>query len=153
MELLLALAAFTALHWLAWPVTGAVTLIPSGGGWRVFRGEGWGVPSPRPGQIAWRSMRRPFILGDQTLLPLAEEGGQKRHRAIERSALARAKSLGRTVRVGRQVVCRCVTRRQAERLAVWLIALASEEVAIRSIFPHEIDTFDPYEGDVRVWQA
>jgi glutamine phosphoribosylpyrophosphate amidotransferase len=32
------------------------------------------------------------------------------------------------------------------------IALASEEVAIRSIFPHEIDTFDPYEGEVRVWQ-
>jgi len=31
------------------------------------------------------------------------------------------------------------------------IALASEEVAIRSVFPHEIDTFDPYEGDVRVW--
>ncbi len=34
-----------------------------------------------------------------------------------------------------------------------LIALASEEVAIRSIFPHEIDTFDPYEGEVRVWQG
>ena len=33
------------------------------------------------------------------------------------------------------------------------IALASEEVAIRSVFPHEIDTFDPYEGDVRVWQS
>lgn len=32
------------------------------------------------------------------------------------------------------------------------IALASEEVAIRSIFPHEIDTFDPYEGEVRVWR-
>ena len=32
------------------------------------------------------------------------------------------------------------------------VALASEEVAIRSIFPHEIDTFDPYEGEVRVWQ-
>ena len=32
------------------------------------------------------------------------------------------------------------------------IALASEEVAIRSIFPHEIDTTDPYEGEVRVWQ-
>jgi len=32
------------------------------------------------------------------------------------------------------------------------IALASEEVAIRSIFPHEIDTFDPYEGEVRVWK-
>jgi glutamate synthase domain-containing protein 1 len=31
------------------------------------------------------------------------------------------------------------------------IALASEEVAIRSIFPREIDTFDPYEGEVRVW--
>ena len=30
--------------------------------------------------------------------------------------------------------------------------LASEEVAIRSIFPHEIDTFDPYDGEVRVWQ-
>jgi glutamate synthase domain-containing protein 1 len=33
------------------------------------------------------------------------------------------------------------------------IALASEEVAIRSVFPHEIDTFDPYEGEVRVWQS
>ena len=34
-----------------------------------------------------------------------------------------------------------------------LIALASEEVAIRSIFPHEIDTSDPYEGEVRVWKS
>ena len=34
-----------------------------------------------------------------------------------------------------------------------LVACASEEVAIRSIFPHEIDTFDPYEGEVRVWQS
>jgi len=32
------------------------------------------------------------------------------------------------------------------------IALASEEVAIRSIFPEEIDTSDPYDGEVRVWQ-
>ena len=31
------------------------------------------------------------------------------------------------------------------------IAMASEEVAIRSVFPHEIDTHDPYEGEVRVW--
>ena len=33
------------------------------------------------------------------------------------------------------------------------VALASEEVAIRSVFPHEIDTYDPYEGEVRVWQS
>jgi glutamate synthase domain-containing protein 1 len=33
------------------------------------------------------------------------------------------------------------------------VALASEEVAIRAIFPHEIDTYDPYEGEVRVWQS
>jgi len=33
------------------------------------------------------------------------------------------------------------------------VALASEEVAIRSIFPHEIDTWDPYQGEVKVWQA
>ena len=33
------------------------------------------------------------------------------------------------------------------------IALASEEVAIRSIFPDEIDTSDPYDGEVRVWQS
>ena len=32
------------------------------------------------------------------------------------------------------------------------VVLASEEVAIRSIFPNEIDTFDPYEGEVRVWR-
>ncbi|HCR18198.1 MAG TPA: glutamine amidotransferase [Candidatus Latescibacteria bacterium] len=32
------------------------------------------------------------------------------------------------------------------------IALASEEVAIRTVFPHEIDTVDPYAGEVRVWQ-
>ncbi len=29
--------------------------------------------------------------------------------------------------------------------------MASEEVAIRSVFSHEIDTSDPYEGEVRVW--
>lgn len=33
------------------------------------------------------------------------------------------------------------------------IALASEEMAIRAVFPHEIDTFDPYEGEVRVWRS
>lgn len=33
------------------------------------------------------------------------------------------------------------------------VGLASEEVAIRSIFPHEIDTWDPYEGEVRVWKV
>ena len=33
------------------------------------------------------------------------------------------------------------------------VALASEEVAIRSIVPHEIETTDPYDEEVRVWQA
>ena len=33
-----------------------------------------------------------------------------------------------------------------------MIALASEEVAIRKLFDHHIDTFDPYHGEVRVWQ-
>ena len=34
-----------------------------------------------------------------------------------------------------------------------IVALASEEVAIRAIIPHEIDTVDPYDEEVRVWQA
>ena len=34
-----------------------------------------------------------------------------------------------------------------------LIALASEEVAIRAILPEEIDTYDPYDEETRVWQA
>ncbi len=34
-----------------------------------------------------------------------------------------------------------------------LIAMASEEIAIRAILPHEIDTTDPYDEEVRVWQA
>jgi hypothetical protein len=34
-----------------------------------------------------------------------------------------------------------------------LVALASEEVAIRSIVPYEIDTTDPYEGIVKVWET
>lgn len=33
------------------------------------------------------------------------------------------------------------------------VALASEEIAIRSVVPHEIDTVDPYDEEVRVWQA
>ena len=33
------------------------------------------------------------------------------------------------------------------------IFLVFEEVAIRSLLPHEIDTYDPYEGEVKVWQA
>ena len=32
------------------------------------------------------------------------------------------------------------------------VGLASEEVAIRGIMPDEIDTWDPYEGEVMVWQ-
>ena len=34
-----------------------------------------------------------------------------------------------------------------------LIAMASEEVAIRSILPQEIDTYDPYDEEVRVWRT
>jgi glutamate synthase domain-containing protein 1 len=34
-----------------------------------------------------------------------------------------------------------------------LVVLASEEVAIRAILPQEIDTYDPYDEEVRVWQA
>ncbi|MCP3970218.1 MAG: glutamine amidotransferase [Rhodobacteraceae bacterium] len=34
-----------------------------------------------------------------------------------------------------------------------LIVMASEEVAIRAILPQEIDTYDPYDEEVRVWQA
>ena len=34
-----------------------------------------------------------------------------------------------------------------------VIVLASEEVAIRRIFPGEIETSDPYEATVRVWEA
>jgi glutamate synthase domain-containing protein 1 len=32
-----------------------------------------------------------------------------------------------------------------------LVAMASEEIAIRAIIDHEIDTYDPYEGEVLVW--
>ena len=32
------------------------------------------------------------------------------------------------------------------------ICLASEEVAIRTLLPREIDTSDPYDEEVRVWQ-
>lgn len=34
-----------------------------------------------------------------------------------------------------------------------LVALASEEVSIRAVMPHEIDTYDPYEGEVMVWKS
>jgi hypothetical protein len=32
-----------------------------------------------------------------------------------------------------------------------LVALASEEIAIRQVLDREIETNDPYEGEVRVW--
>ena len=32
-----------------------------------------------------------------------------------------------------------------------IVALASEEIAIRAVIDHEIDTYDPYEGEVLVW--
>ena len=34
-----------------------------------------------------------------------------------------------------------------------LVAMASEEVAIRQVLPHEIDTIDPYDREVRVWRS
>ncbi|MEM7124429.1 MAG: class II glutamine amidotransferase [Pseudomonadota bacterium] len=33
-----------------------------------------------------------------------------------------------------------------------LVAMASEEVAIRQVLPQEIDTVDPYDREVRVWR-
>jgi methylamine---glutamate N-methyltransferase subunit A len=32
-----------------------------------------------------------------------------------------------------------------------MVALASEEIAIRAVIEHEIETLDPYEGEVLVW--
>ena len=32
-----------------------------------------------------------------------------------------------------------------------MVAMASEEMAIRAIIDHEIDTYDPYESEVLVW--
>jgi hypothetical protein len=32
-----------------------------------------------------------------------------------------------------------------------MVALASEEMAIRAVLDHEIETYDPYEGKVMVW--
>ena len=33
-----------------------------------------------------------------------------------------------------------------------LVAMGSEEIAIRTLLPKEIDTYDPYDGEVKVWQ-
>jgi len=33
-----------------------------------------------------------------------------------------------------------------------LVAMGSEEIAIRTLLPQEIDTYDPYDGEVKVWQ-
>jgi glutamine phosphoribosylpyrophosphate amidotransferase len=33
-----------------------------------------------------------------------------------------------------------------------VVALASEEIAIRAVVDREIDTYDPYEGEVLVWK-
>ena len=33
-----------------------------------------------------------------------------------------------------------------------LVAMGSEEIAIRSVLPQEIDTYDPFNGEVKVWQ-
>ena len=53
-----------------------------------------------------------------------------------------------------QVAAWSVRLRQSLKLcySATYFALASEEVAIRAIMPHEIDTFDPYDEEVRVWQ-
>jgi glutamine phosphoribosylpyrophosphate amidotransferase len=33
-----------------------------------------------------------------------------------------------------------------------MVALASEEIAIRQVVDHEIETYDPYEREVLVWK-
>ncbi len=33
-----------------------------------------------------------------------------------------------------------------------MVALASEEIALRAVIDHEIETYDPYENEVMVWQ-
>jgi nucleotide-binding universal stress UspA family protein len=34
---------------------------------------------------------------------------------------------------------------------LYIVALASEEIAIRKVVDREIETYDPYEGAVMVW--
>jgi hypothetical protein len=34
-----------------------------------------------------------------------------------------------------------------------MVVLASEEGAIRAMIPHEIDTYDPYDEEVKVWRV
>ena len=36
-------------------------------------------------------------------------------------------------------------------IALGVVALASEEIAIRKVVDREIETYDPYEGAVMVW--
>jgi glutamine phosphoribosylpyrophosphate amidotransferase len=33
-----------------------------------------------------------------------------------------------------------------------VVALASEEIAIRAVLDREIETYDPFEGEVMVWK-
>jgi hypothetical protein len=33
-----------------------------------------------------------------------------------------------------------------------MVAMASEEIALRAVLPGEIETYDPYESEVMVWQ-
>ena len=85
-----------------------------------------------------------------------EQAGQKRDMEAKASKHA-SKRVGMRVRVRVRV---CVRARKdtmaAKPLVLYesddLVAMGSEEIAIRSVLPQEIDTYDPFDGEVKVWQ-
>lgn len=119
LDLLLCLAAFTAWQLLLPPVSGRVALLGTLRGPRAGRGTRWTWLAPWPPAPGAVAAQRGVELRAQGVAPRFPRPGEARS-AVGFAALEAARARGRRVVLGRRVLCRCITRRHAGRVA-WLL--------------------------------
>jgi hypothetical protein len=130
-ELLAALALFTAWQAALPPVTGRVAFLPRWSGVRVQRGSRWTWLSPWPIAAGFVAAERALALREGGVAARFPRPGEVRGEAAY-DELGQARSRGRKLCLGRRVLCRCVTRRHAERLAELLRRVAASEPSTRA---------------------
>lgn len=130
-ELLAALALFTAWQAALPPVSGRVAFLRRWGGVRVQRGSHWTWLSPWPLSAGFVAAERALALREGGVQLRFPRPGETRGEA-DFDELEQARGRGRKVCVGRRVLCRCVSRRHAERVAELLRRLAASEPNTRA---------------------
>ena len=96
-------------------------------------------------------------LGDHRRLPRRADGAGRLARGRDAQSLEELDGVFTYICVTEDALGMAKDELAAKPLVLYegddMVALASEEIAIRAVIDHEIETYDPYESEVMVWTA